>query len=92
MKRASAFSFWISLFHSDLLGVQTVRWLSCSKCLVSFRPDASAICGMLEDGTKVKIATVQPDDGNQWVVVNDLDDTSARAQLWLESKRLTSNK
>lgn len=53
---------------------------------------ASGHCGAFDKTEAVKILSIEPGDGDQVVIVKDLDDPSAPAQLWMDSKWLTVNK
>lgn len=57
----------------------------------AFMAYANEHCGVFDKPEKVKILNIESGTGNQTVVVNDLDDASAPAQLWMASKSLTLN-
>jgi hypothetical protein len=49
-------------------------------------------CGTFETPERVKILRIEPGDGYQVAVVTDLDDKTAPAELWIDSKQLSVSK
>jgi hypothetical protein len=49
-------------------------------------------CGAFDKPEAVQILSIEDDGDGQVVVVKDLDDPSAPAQLWMDSKSLTLSK
>ena len=71
--------------------LQQANALAAQGDQAAFLSYANDHCGVFDKPEKVKLLSIEPGSGDQTVVVNDLDDASAPAQLWMSSKSLTSN-
>jgi hypothetical protein len=91
-ERQTAFAKRATIACNSSAELQQAKDLAKQTEKIAFFAYLNGHCGAFDKVERVKILTIEPGDGNQVVVVKDLDDASAPAQLWMESKSLTLNK